>query len=282
MYIFDKMLINPAFAGSSNWAVGTAKLRDQFSGMNGHPSTQTINFHAPIQKKHMGVGVKLVNDKIGITNNLNVAVLFSYHLNYSGGKLSMGLEPGIYSRKINYPKLVLSSQGDNSIPKVTQSSVIPDLSYGFYYQRKQMYVGVSQYHLLGTNFKYDVANQPQSRLYAHAYLIMGSVFSVSKNWSVEPSILVKHQGAAKVQLDLNTTLYYDDRFGAGIQYRTGDAVAALLKVNITENLKIAYAYDFTISKLATYSSGAHELIISYGIKLPPPPSKKEIHPRYYF
>ena len=29
LYMFDKVLINPAFAGSSNWVVGTIKYREQ-------------------------------------------------------------------------------------------------------------------------------------------------------------------------------------------------------------------------------------------------------------
>ena len=48
MYLFDKLLINPAFANSSNWTVGTLKYRDQSTGINGHPKTQTFNVHGPI------------------------------------------------------------------------------------------------------------------------------------------------------------------------------------------------------------------------------------------
>jgi len=50
MYMFDKALINPAFAGSSNWFVGTIKYRNQFIGMTGNPVTETFNIHSPIQK----------------------------------------------------------------------------------------------------------------------------------------------------------------------------------------------------------------------------------------
>lgn len=282
MYLFDKVLINPAYTGSSNWAVGTVKYRNQFIGMAGNPVTQTFNFHSPIQSKHIGVGIKVINDKIAIMNTMNAALLLSYHLNLAGGKLSAGIDAGIYNRKIDYSKLILSSRGDNSIPASAQSSLVPDLSWGLYYQKKQWYMGFSQYHLIKTSFDDKATLKSNSKLASHLYFIAGNVFMLNKYWTVEPSMLLKIQPSSATQLDVNTMLYYQDKFGAGIQYRTGDAIAAVIRYNILESLRITYSYDITISKLAGYSKGAHEIMISYGIKLPPPPVQKETHPRYYF
>lgn len=282
MYMADKMLINPAFAGSSNWMVATAKYRQQFSGFAGHPDTKTINFHAPVQSKHLGVGVKLIYDKIGVTTNLNAAVLLSYHLNLSGGKLSAGIEAGIYNRKTDYRKLILSEQGDKVLPATEQSSTVPDVSWGLYYQKKQLYLGFSQYHLIKQKFDRKISADSKARLFNHVYFLIGNVFDVNKYWSVEPSILLKYQGASPLQLDINATVFYKEKVGLGLQYRTGDAVMAMIRIVATENIRVSYSYDLTLSQLRGYSSGAHEIVISYGIKLPPPPSQKVVHPRYYF
>ncbi|WP_317898034.1 PorP/SprF family type IX secretion system membrane protein [Aurantibacillus circumpalustris] len=281
-YMFDKMLINPAFAGSSNWVVATLKYRNQFMGINGHPTTQTFNIHAPIQKKHIGVGLKIVNDKMSILSNLNVAAQLSYHLNFAGGKLSAGIEAGIYNKKINYQDLILSGRGDNAIPSISSSALVPDASFGIYYQKKQFYAGLSNYHLIKKSFNFNGAEASQAHLYKHFYFLVGNVFTLTKDITIEPSMLMKIQPSSSVQFDFNTLVYYKDRVGAGIQYRAGDAFVTMLRVNITESLRISYSYDLTVSKLSPYAKGAHELVISYGIKLPPPPTQKEIHPRYYF
>jgi len=282
MYMFDKMLINPAFAGSSNWVAATLKYRNQFMGINGHPTTQTFNIHAPIQKKHLGVGLKVINDKMGILGTLNVAGQLSYHLNFAGGKLSLGIEAGIYNKKVNYQDLIVNARGDNALPQTALSSVVPDASFGIYYQKKQFYAGFSNYHLINKTFDYSATTTSQDHLYKHYYFLAGNVFDVSKNWSVEPSMLIKYQPSSAIQLDLNALVYYNNRIGAGLQYRSGDALVTMLRINITESLRISYSYDLTISKLSPYAKGAHELMITYGIKLPPPPTQKEIHPRYYF
>jgi type IX secretion system PorP/SprF family membrane protein len=281
MYMFDKMLINPAFTGSSNWVTGTLKHRSQNTGMQGHPVTETFNVHSPIQKKHIGVGFKLIKDKVAIMSNLNVAALFSYHLNFAGGKLSFGIEAGVLNKKIDYRELVLSKRDDNALPLTVASSVVPDLSVGAYYQKRQFYAGLSNYHLIKKRFDYSTATSG-SHLYKHIYLLAGNIFDISKKLSVEPSVLIKYQPSSKLQMDVNAMVYYNERFGAGLQYRTGDALVTVLRIGITEGLRIAYSYDVTISKLSPYSKGSHEIVISYGIKLPPPPTQKEIHPRYYF
>lgn len=282
MYMFDKMLINPAFTGSADWAVGTLKYRSQYSGLEGSPTTQTFNFHSPITKRHIGLGFKVINDEIAIVKNLNASLLYSYHLNFARGKLSVGLETGIVSRKIDYSDLILSTEIDNSIPAGSSSSMVPDASWGLYYQKKQFYAGFSHAHLIKANFNDNTENESQSHLYNHMYFMSGTVFDIAKKISIEPSIFVKLVSAAPIQLDINTMAYYDDRFGIGIQYRTGDAIVALIKINIIEQLRIAYAYDMVISGLSAEAGGGHEIILSYGIKLPPPPSQKEVHPRYYF
>ncbi|PBQ34546.1 hypothetical protein CNR22_23100 [Sphingobacteriaceae bacterium] len=280
MYMLDKMLINPAFAGSANWAVATIKHRQQFVGLNGHPSSGTLNFHAPIQKKHLGFGLKIINDKIAVQTSIHMAGIISYHLNFAGGKLSSGIEFGFNNRRINYTSLVVNKQGDAALPPNAMAATVPDASYGFYYQKKQFYAGFSQYHILQKRFNFTPTSS--AHLYRHFYFLAGNVYKLSTHFTVEPSLLIKCQNAAKIQIDLNATVYYNDVIGLGLQLRTKESFIVFLKISVSENFKIAYAYDHTVSKLGLYSKGSHELIISYAIKLPPPPSQKEIHPRYYF
>lgn len=280
MYLFDKMLINPAFTGSSDWVVGTIKAREQYTGLEGNPSTQTFNFHAPLNRRKMGIGIKIVNDEIAITKTINAALLYSYHLNFGRGKLSFGIETGIIKREINFSKLILNQQNDNVFPLLTESATVPDISWGLYYQKKQAYVGFSQYHTLKNTF--NDSEKSNSKLSSHFNFLAGNIFKINKKWDIETSTLVKIVSGAPLQADVNTILYYNKLIGVGAQYRTEDAVVLFMKISILENLKLAYAYEIITSDLSNSATGSHEVLISYGIKLAPPPSQKEIHPRFYF
>jgi type IX secretion system PorP/SprF family membrane protein len=282
MYMFDKAIINPAYAGSSDYMLYTLKHRKQFVGLDGSPSTQTFNFHMPINKRTMGLGGKMINDKIAIMHNINASIYYAYHLNFSGGKLSFGIEGGINRRSINYSNLSLHHQYDHTIPAGLTSGIVPDLSWGTYYSKQDFFIGFSQLHLLKSTFPEASEITSNSRLYRHSNFLIGNTFSLNNKFSLQPSMLLKFLPGSLFQMDFNALVYYDELAAIGIQYRSGDAIIAVLRINIGDNLRVSYSYDITTSKLSPYSKGAHEILVSYGIKLPPPPTRKEIHPRYYF
>ena len=278
-YMFDKMLVNPAYVGSSNWIVATAKYRTQFVSVPGAPQTTTFTFHAPIQKKNLGVGLKFISDKTaeGAVSTNWFTLNAAYHLKLKESKLSFGLEGGILNKSANYANLIKYDPNDDNIPN-GENVFMPDVSFGTYFQTNKLYAGLSLYHLLPNSGKTGDA-----RLNKHYLAFVGNVFDiVDKKFAIDPSLLLKYVGSAPAQVDLNVNFVYLNRFTAGASWRTGDAFAVLVKADITEQIRVAYSYDVNTSGLSTFSSGGHEILLSYGIKILPPPALKDIHPRYYF
>ena len=70
--------------------------------------------------------------------------------------------------------------------------------------------------------------------------------------------------------------------GAGVGYRTGDALFFTTKVEIGGQFYAGYSYGMRLGRLATYSPASHEIMVGYFYKLLEPARKKIIHPRYYF
>ena len=280
---FDRLLTNPAYAGSSNWIVSSLKYRNQFVGIQGAPVTQTFTFHGPIQSKYMGYGLKLVNDKIGTTKQTNITAIYSYHLGLAGGRLSFGLEGGIFNQSTDFAGLVKKDQIDNALPSGNLSVLKPDASFGIQYQAKDFYGGFAVSHLFTKSINYsEIERAVTARLFRHYFLTGGYIYDINSNFSIQPNFLLKITSSAPMQLDFYTNFMMYEKFILGAGYRTGDALSFIAKYHITDELRISYSYDYTLSKLASYSSGAHEIMIRYGIKLLPPPAAKEIHPRYYF
>ena len=109
-YMFDRLIINPGVAGSSNIVTGTLTYKKQFIGIEGASETQIFTFQAPIQTKFMGVGFKVVHDKIGVSNQTFITGIYSYHIGFANGKLSLGLEGGISSQSIDFAGLKRKDQ----------------------------------------------------------------------------------------------------------------------------------------------------------------------------
>jgi type IX secretion system PorP/SprF family membrane protein len=86
LYMFDKLLVNPSFCGSSNYVVGALKYRQQFTGIEGKPVTETFTLQVPLQKKYMGIGLKVIQDQLGVTKQTTATFLYAYHLGFGNGK----------------------------------------------------------------------------------------------------------------------------------------------------------------------------------------------------
>src|ERR1700676_3509185 len=77
-YMDNTLMVNPGYAGSRDALTVTALQRIQWVDFKGAPVTQTITMHAPIINEHIGIGLSVLNDKIGPTNNTSAFVDFAY------------------------------------------------------------------------------------------------------------------------------------------------------------------------------------------------------------
>jgi len=83
-YMYNTMSVNPGYAGSRGQLSIAALHRSQWVGLDGAPVTQTFNIHSPVGYKGVGLGLSIVNDKIGPTSETYADIDFSYTLQLSG------------------------------------------------------------------------------------------------------------------------------------------------------------------------------------------------------
>ncbi len=85
-------------------------------------------------------------------------------------------------------------------------------------------------------------------------------------FEVRPSFLLKSD-LAGWQLDVNTSVVFDNRFWGGITYRVRDAVALLLGMEMENGLRFGYSFDLVTSAIANYGFASHEIYVSYSLDL---------------
>ena len=64
-YMYNTLSVNPAYAGSRDALSLTGLFREQWIGIDGAPSTQSFVMHSPIYNDNMGLGLSVVNDRVG-------------------------------------------------------------------------------------------------------------------------------------------------------------------------------------------------------------------------
>src|SRR5687768_3116538 len=152
-YMFNELVINPAYAGADEALSLTFIQRKQWTNIESSPSTQSLSAHSLLKKKNLGFGVTLVNDKIGVHRNLTALTNFAYHLRVAKHSyLSMGLQGGIHNRKSNYGMLAGTSNVDPKLYDAHVTYTAFDLGMGFYFRSPRLHVGLSAPEMLPERF----------------------------------------------------------------------------------------------------------------------------------
>jgi type IX secretion system PorP/SprF family membrane protein len=269
LYMFDPLLINPAYAGDHVQLSATAIYRNQWVNLDGAPKTITATVHSGFYKSKMGLGVILSNDQIGVHNDLSFYGIYSYKIKLTNKTtLAMGIQGGFNNLRSDYNKLNLKAPGDPNLAGVLQK-FNPNVGTGFFLRHKNAFFGVSVPQII-SNKVFDVNNETDvsmSRQKRYYYAFGGFTAKVADNISVYPSFLARFQDDAPLSFDINTTVIFYNAVGFGASYRAGEGFVGLFELQLNENFHVGYAYDFTTSQLARYSNGSHEIMVNYRVKI---------------
>ena len=283
-YMYNTLAVNPAYAGSRDALTITALHRSQWLDFKGAPQSQTLTMHSPIANEHIGLGLSVLNDKIGPSNNTSAYVDFAYRMNLNKkSKLAFGISGGakIFQAKLN--TLNLDQTVDPTFENNISNRITPNFGFGAYYSRERFYAGISVPNLLQNSYS-EISQLNGSTLIAkeqrHYFFIAGTVIKLTDNLSLKPTTLIKVTAAAPVQADVTASFLIGKKLLLGAMYRTGDAAGVLVGLDITEQLHLGYSFDWSYGlRTFKYNMGSHEIMLRYDFIFP---SKKQIHsPRYF-
>ncbi|MFH6995968.1 type IX secretion system membrane protein PorP/SprF [Flavobacterium sp. FlaQc-48] len=262
-YMYNTISINPAYAGSRGVMSVFGLYRTQWVGLDGAPETSSFSLNTPVSK-NVGLGVSLVNDKIGPTNENNLSADFSYSIPTSAtAKLSFGIKGSANLFKLDPTKLTPEDQGDPQFQDF-KNKFSPNVGAGVYWHTDKAYVGLSIPNFIQTN-RYDDNEVSIYKDRINYYFIAGYVFDLDRYERVKfkPAILTKMVEGSPLQVDASANFMFNDKFVLGLAYRWSASVSALAGFQITDGLYLGYAYDRETTKLVNYNSGSHEIFLRF-------------------
>ncbi len=288
-WMFNKLSINPGYAVSGEHSCFSGLHRSQWVGLEGAPINQSFNARVPIQGKNIGVGLSVNHDIIGPTNSWTVSGIYAYKFDFGKGKkLGIGLQATARNYRINFSETSAITPGDGTIPTTDQARIMPNFGAGLYYYTPKYYVGISAPRLLEndlTLFNTNLTSSDFSREEIHAYLMTGAVITLNDILKLKPSLLVKYVKDAPIDFDLHTSVIFYDAFWAGLTYRIGgfdgslgESLDLVLQVQINRQIRLGFAYDYSLSKIRDTNSGTFELVLDYCLK---PDNVNLTNPRFF-
>ena len=299
-YILNQYILNPAISGIENYTDVKLSHRHQWVGIQDAPVTTYLSVHAPLGKKdtrstatsfagpetnprgrqywvdymaaepHHGIGMQVINDRIGPLQNFSAYVTYAYHIGLTPRtNLSAGFGLGFNRLSLNAARLDFGAV--NIDPAVAGSAVLnrfkPDLSAGIYLYSSGFFAGLSVQQVIPENIRFseNQLSTIQGKLVPHFFATAGFRVLVGEDFNLVPSVMVKSITSIPPQVEGNVKLSYRDLMWLGASYRHEDGFAGMAGVNISSRLNIGYAYDQTISSLNAFTKGTHEILVGFMI-----------------
>ena len=266
-YMYNRMIVNPAYAGSRDSFTIFAMNRNQWVGLTGAPVTSIISIDTSIPDSRWGVGLSFMSDKIGPTDEKGISANLAYSIMTSQDyKLSFGLKGNINILDVDFSKLSQFDPIDDFATQNINNRLLPNMGAGIYYYSEVFYVGLSVPNFFENKHfdSYSTTSIATERI--HYNLITGGVISMNENVDFNPAMLLKAVNGAPLQVDLTANFMFNQKFILGAAYRLSSSVSGLIGVQFTKSWLAGYAYDGETTALANFNSGSHEIFLRYEFK----------------
>lgn len=262
-YLFNPLVINPAYAGVDDALNLTVAARSQWSGLEGAPETFTFSAHMPFPRKRIGVGLVGIGDRIGIHKNLSLRAIAAYHLRVGlETTLSFGIQGSFKNQRADYLSLDGNAAGDPRIPAASFSENHFDIGAGLFLKAKNFQAGVSVPGFIPAKWSVNDSTtvNPGGRT-VHIF----SRYTVRLNDALDfvPSALLMYAKGVTPMVHLNGGVLIYDVLFTGVSCRINESVGALMRASVTPQLNVGYSYDFVTGALAHVAGASHEITINY-------------------
>ena len=271
---------NPAATGTTDYLHIGGGTRLQWIGIPKAPKAFLAGADMPVKLmgKRIGVGVMVQQESLGLFSDLNAGLQASYKLRLFKGTLSIGVQLGIFDQGFKGSEVYIPDgddyheKNDNAIPTNDLHGTAFDLAAGVHYTHKYFWAGLSATHLTQPTVKLNTKEGTDDSGYETQagrmlYFMAGSNIPIKNTlFEIQPSLLLRTDIKSMVQAEVTARLRYNRFLTAGVAYRTNDAISLQLGAEY-KNVFVGYSYDYPLSAISKASSGSHEVLVEYNLKL---------------
>jgi type IX secretion system PorP/SprF family membrane protein len=260
-YMYNTININPAYAGSRGVLSVFALHRTQWVGLDGAPVTNAVSVNTPFNNSRLGLGVSIINDKIGPTHENTISADLSYTVPTSEKvKFSFGIKATANLFDLDVTRL--NPVDDDPSLHDYNNKFSPNIGAGVYLHSDKAYVGISIPNFIESN-RYDDNAVAIFKEKINYYLIAGYILDLNSAIKFKPALLTKMVKGAPLQVDVSGNFMFNNKFVLGVAYRWSAAVTAMAGFQISDAMYIGYGYDLETTQLNNYNSGSHEIFLRY-------------------
>jgi len=279
----NPFIINPAITGSEIYPQADLAANKQWLAFPNSPGTYSLAAHARIGffdfydpkgfvnkgpldlKDRIGLGGAVFRDNNGPLSTTSIILSYAYHIPINiDSRLSFGMSllGSFYS--INTSMLKPDQLNDPYLFAGNGNSFRANFGFGAFYYSPAYFAGISASKLLPdvTNVNGQLKEQP-------GFFVIGGYkfLKDNSNLTIEPSVTIKKFASQNLAADLHAKFYIRRLNWIAVSYSTTKNVNFMFGLHLYKMVYIAYNYGYTVSKIASYNYGSHEIHLGINLGL---------------
>lgn len=285
-------VVNPAFCGMNQGINVMGINRMQWSGFGVElaesdqaattsdatasssvaPQTFFLSLDMPVKFMHGGVGLSVVQDKIGFEENVNIGLSYAYHIDFGLSDFAFGMGVNVLNRSVDFTKFNPIDPGDPVLEGLSSdaSDMFLDVNIGAFWQIPgEAYLGFAANNILeteGTNLLANSTTTSASFIGDRTFYFFGGYEYQPQSiplCTLLPSFCFITD-IASAQINIGVNAMYNNLFSVGVNYRYEESIGFMVGLNI-KDIQIGYAYDLNTFGLSV--PGSHEISLRYCFKI---------------
>jgi type IX secretion system PorP/SprF family membrane protein len=265
-YMTNVLAFNPGVAGTDTATELKILHRSQWVGIDGAPQTSYLTINGKLKAdSQFGIGGYIVRDGAASLSKTGLNGVFSVHKRIGEtGLMSLGATVGFYNIRLTNSYTAAFAARDATIQNALLGAWAPDLGVGLFYKDRGFWAGASIPQIYQYQIIYDpnLSGAARTVIVRHYYVMAGYKFNVVRDFTLEPSFLMKYVANVNPQFDISLRGKFSNNLWIGASYRTEGAIVGMAGYDF-DPFKLAYAYDSSIGGLQNRNSGSHEISLSY-------------------
>lgn len=282
-YFMSMGYYNPAYAGTTGDLNMLGLFHQQWIGMPNASTAFLVVADMPIKfgSTNHGIGLAVNTESIGLDQSTKFGFQYAYKQKLFGGILSGGLQVGIFNRAFDGTKVHIPEdndyyqQEDEAIPRTAVQAMALDVNLGLYYTHKNFYAGVGVTHITEPELHYE---ENASSYLSRGLNLTGGYNIQLRNplYELQPSVFLMTNMQNSFLADITGRVVYNKMFNGGFSWRVNNSVALLLGATFGR-LQVGYSYEYPTTAIRKASSGGHEVLVRYQLKLKKTKTGKNRH-----
>lgn len=264
---------NPAYGGMKRSLQADFVYRDQYSGLDGQPSTIYAGFHLPLFALHGGGGFHLMRQEAGLYQSTQASASYNYVIGTNIGFLSFGGRFGVNHVSFNGEKIRTPdgnyegtiNHNDPLLNNTLFSGIGVIWELGMYVMSKNYEGGMMVYDIPEHQNSLGLATYHKTS----GLQLYGQYKTQFLSINIMPNVAIRTD-FREVQTDVGIMAQGVESFFGGLNIRgynqfSFDALCFIIGTNIGSHYTISYSYDLGLSNLRHVNDGTHEIVVSYNL-----------------